>query len=471
MLDENTMTAASAAQPVPAFREEDGAVSGVYVKLVIAAIEAADSPALDSLVGSLHESDVGALIEALDPDLRPRLIELMGPDFDFTALTEVDDSVRDEILDELPAETVAEGVRELDSNDAVRIIEDLPKEEQAEILEQLPAFERGALAQSLVYPDDSAGRRMQTDVIAVSPTWTVGHAIDYMRETADLPNRFYEIYVVDGDGRLLGAVALDLLLRTKRPVSISDLVAPERRRVRATDDQEEVARMFERYDLVAAPVVDGSDRLVGVITFDDIVDVIEEEAEEDIKALGGVARREELSDSVWTTAKGRFPWLFANLLTALLASWVIRQFEVSIEKMVALAVLMPVVASMGGNAGMQTMTIAVRALATRDLSDANSWRVVRRELLVGGLNGLCFALIMGIIAASWFHVADLGLVIGLAMICVLAAAALGGIVIPLGLTRLGVDPALASGPFVTTITDVVGFFSFLGIATLWFGLR
>jgi magnesium transporter len=241
--------------------------------------------------------------------------------------------------------------------------------------------------------------------------------------------------------------------------------------VGVTDDQEDVARLFERYDLVSAPVVDESERLVGVITFDDIVDVIEEEAEEDIHALGGVGREEELSDSVWTIAKGRFPWLFANLLTALLASWVISNFEHALAKMVALAVLMPIVASMGGNAGTQTMTVAVRAIATRELSSANAWRIIQRELLVGVLNGLGFALIMAVIAGLWFQIPDLGLVIALAMVTVLAAAALGGILVPLVLARLGVDPAVSSGPFVTTITDVVGFFAFLGIATLWFGLK
>jgi magnesium transporter len=312
---------------------------------------------------------------------------------------------------------------------------------------------------------------MQTEFIAVPPSWTVGHAIDHMRETADLPDRFFELYVVDEGRKLLGAVGLDRLLRTKRPVPVAELMDEDRRRVRATEDKEEVARMFERYNLVAAPVVDDGDRLVGVLTFDDVVDVIEEEAEEDLRALSGVARHEELSDSVWTIAKGRFPWLLANLFTALLSAWVISQFESSIEKMVALAVLMPIVASMGGNAGTQTMTVAVRALATRDLSEANAWRVVRRELLVGIINGLCFAAILGVVAATWFNVTDLGLVIGLAMLCVLAAAALGGIIIPLGLIRLGVDPAIASGPFVTTVTDVVAFFSFLGIATVWFGLR
>ncbi len=311
---------------------------------------------------------------------------------------------------------------------------------------------------------------MQDEFIAVPPSWNVGRVMDYLSETAELPERFFELYVVDPGYRLLGAVQLDRLLRAKRPIPISNIMDEERRRVRATEDQEEVARLFERYDLVAAPVVDEQDRLVGVVTVDDVVDVIEEEAEEDIKALGGVAG-EELSDSVWTIVRGRFPWLLANLMTALLASWVIRQFEGSLQKMVALAVLMPIVASMGGNAGTQTMTVAVRALATQDLGRANAWRVIRREFAVGILNGMCFALIMGAIAAAWFNVSDLGLVIALAMVCVLAAAALGGILIPLVLMRLGVDPAVSSGPFVTTITDVVGFFSFLSIATLWFGLR
>ncbi|MCC6775251.1 MAG: magnesium transporter [Hyphomicrobiales bacterium] len=468
MLDEPDMTAAT----VPlALRDEDGAVRADYVESVTRALESADAALLRELVEDLHQSDMGALIEALDPELRPKLVEALGPDFDFSALTEVDDTVREEILEELPSETVAEGVRELDSDDAVAILEDLPKKEQTEILEQLPPSERVMLARSLDYPENSAGRRMQTDLIAVSPAWTVGQTIDYMRETPDLPDRFWELYVIDPDRRLRGAVALDRLLRTKRPVAISELFDEELRPVRVTDDQEDVARMFERYDLVSAPVIDESERLVGVITFDDIVDVIEEEAEEDIRALGGVGREEELSDTVWTIARGRFPWLFANLLTALLASWVISNFEDVLAKMVALAVLMPMVASMGGNAGTQTMTVTVRALATRELSSANAWRIVRRELLVGVLNGLSFALIIGLVAGSWFRIPDLGMVIALAMVTVLAAAALGGILVPLTLVRLGVDPAVSSGPFVTTITDVVGFFAFLGIATLWFGLK
>ena len=277
----------TAAAPV-ALRDEDGAVREDYVERVAQAIADGDSAALRELVGDLHEADVGDLIEALDPDLRPGLIKLMGHDFDFSALTEVDDTVREEILEELPAETVAEGVRELDSDDAVYILEDLPKEDRAEILEQMSPSDRVALAQRLDYPEESAGRRMQTEFIAVPPSWTVGQAIDYMRETEDLPERFYELYVIDPAAKLLGAVPLDRLARTKRPVPVSELMEGERHVVRATEDQEEVARRFERYNLVAAPVVDAQDRMVGVITFDDIVDVIEQEAEEDIKALGGV---------------------------------------------------------------------------------------------------------------------------------------------------------------------------------------
>jgi magnesium transporter len=468
MLDNKDMTAA---QPPIALRGADGAVRADYVERVAQAIERADSAALRELVGDLHESDAGDLIEALDPELRPRLIKLMGHDFDFSALTQVDDAVREEILEELPTETVAEGVSELDSDDAVFILEDLPKDEQKEILEQLPSSERIALSRSLLYPENSAGRRMQTELIAVEPSWTVGRTIDYMRETPDLPDRFWELYVVDGSGRLQGAVALDQLLRTKRPVPITELIGEELWKVRATDDQEDVARLFERYDLVSAPVVDENDRLVGVITFDDIVDVIEEEAEEDIKALGGVRREEELSDPVWTIARGRFNWLLVNLATAFLASSVLGLFEGELQKMVALAVLAPIVASQGGNAATQTMTVAVRALATRELSNANAGRIVLREVLVGLVNGVAFAVITGVAAVAWFRVPDLGLVIGLAMICNLLAGALGGILVPLVLYRFRADPAVSSGVFVTTVTDVVGFFSFLGIATLWFGLK
>jgi len=468
MLEEKDVTAAVSAD---ALRDEDGAVRAGFVERVAQAIATENSATLRELIGDLHQADVGDLVEALDPELRPRLVKLMGHDFDFSALTEVDDTVREEILEELPPAAVAEGVRELDSDDAVAILADLPKEEQTEILEQLPPPERVALARSLLYPENSAGRRMQTEFTAVPPVWTVGRPIDYLRETSDLPDRFWEIYVVDPAGRLQGTVALDRLLRTKRPVPIAELIDEELHPVRVTDDQEDVARLFEHYDLVATPVVDGADRLVGVITFDDIVDVIEQEAEEDIRALGGVGREEELSDPVLFVARGRFNWLLVNLATAFLASSVLGLFEGELQKMVALAVLAPIVASQGGNAATQTMTVAVRALATHELSSANVARLVLREVLVGLVNGLAFAVITGVAAAAWFKVPDLGVVIGLAMICNLLAGALGGILVPLALHRFHADPAISSGVFVTTVTDVVGFFSFLGIATLWFGLK
>jgi magnesium transporter len=469
MPDETTLADSRGASAQP-LRDEEGAIDEAYVAQVATAIAAADKGALQVLVGDLHEADAGDLIEALDADLRRDLIEQMGATFDFAALTEVDDSVREELLESLSPGTVAAGVRELESDDAVYLLEDLPLADQTAILRELPASERAALERSLYYPEDSAGRRMQSDFIAVAPFWTVGQTIDYLRETPDLPDQFFQIYVVDPAHRLLGTVALDRILRTKRPVPIADLVEEDQRSVRATDDQEEVARLFERYNLVAVPVIDAADRLVGVITVDDVVDVISEEADEDLKALGGVRATEELSDTVWETAKRRFPWLLANMVTAFLAASVIRLFESSVEKMVALAVLMPIIASMGGNAGTQSMTIAVRALATRELSRSNAGRVVRRELLVGIMNGIGFAVIMGALAAAWFGIADLGLVVGVAVITVLAIAALGGILIPLALARLGADPAVSSGPFVTTITDMVCFFAFLGIATFWFAL-
>jgi magnesium transporter len=452
-------------------RDEDGQVRPEFVAEIARAIHAADAPFLREIVGELHEADLGDLIAALEPEDRVSLVELTGTDFDFSALNELDDSVREEILEELEPETVAEGVRELESDDAVELLEGLDEEDQEEILEKLPPSERDALERRLLYPENSAGRRMQTEFVAVPPDWTVGQVIDYMRDTPDLPDRFYEIYAVDAAQHWQGAVSLDALLRSRRQVPLADLIDEDRRRVSVLDDQEEVARLFGKYNLVAAPVVDTTDRLVGVITIDDVVDVIEEEADEDLKALGGVTSGEELSDNVWTIAKGRFNWLLVNLATAFLASSVLGLFEGQLEQMVALAVLAPIVASQGGNAATQTMTVAVRALATRELGPNNAYRVVMREGLVGLVNGLAFAVITGIAAVAWFKIPALGVVIGLAMVCNLIAGALGGILIPMVLERVRADPAVASGTFVTTITDVVGFFSFLGIATLWFGLK
>src|ERR1700720_1903940 len=452
-------------------RDENGEIRSEFVENISRAIQVADTAFLRAIVAELHEADLGDLIAALKPDDRVTLVELTGADFDFSALNEVDDTVREEILEELEPETVAEGVRELESDDAVELLEGLDEEDQEEILEKLPPSERDALERSLEYPENSAGRRMQTEFIAVPPDWTVGQAIDYMRDMPNLPDRFYEIYAVDKAQHWQGAVSLDALLRSRRPVPLADLIDEDRRRVSVRDDQEEVARLFGKYNLVAAPVVDTENRLVGVITVDDVVDVIEEEADEDLKALGGVTSDEELSDSVWTIAKGRFNWLLVNLATAFLASSVLGLFEGQLKQMVALAVLAPIVASQGGNAATQTMTVAVRGPATRELGASNAFRVVLRESMGGLVNGIAFAVITGVAAVAWFKIPGLGVVIGLAIICNLVAGALGGILIPMLLERVKADPAVASGTFVTTVTDVVGFFSFLGIATLWFGLK
>ncbi|MCM5551969.1 magnesium transporter [Pleomorphomonas sp. NRK KF1] len=449
---------------LPPLRTEDGELDPLFLDAISAAIEAADAPTVEALAADLHEADVGDIIEALSADERAPFVQLLGEHFDFAALTEVDETVRVQLIEELPPEAVAEGVRDLDSDDAVYILEDLDDEDQEEILAKLPAVDRMALRRSLDFPEETAGRRMQTDFIAVPPFWTAGQTIDYLRDQKDLPDEFYEVFVIDPGFRFLGAVALNRLLRAPRPTRMSDIMNDDRQRVLATDDQEDVARMFERYNLVSAAVVDESERLVGVITVDDVVDVIQAEAEEDIRALAGVGD-EEISDSVFYTLRTRWVWLLFNMLTAFLASSVIGMFSGSISKMVALAVLMPIVASMGGNAATQTMTVTVRALATRDLDAHNVWRIFGRELSVGLLNGGSFALIVGSAAALWFQDPLLGGVIGAAMIVNLLSAATAGILIPLAFERLDIDPAVASGVFVTMVTDVVGFLAFLGLAS------
>lgn len=449
-------------------RDSDGAFLPQFIEGVEAAIGEGDRAALKQRIEPLHEADLGDLIEALDEGDRPRLIELLGRDFDFTALTELDETMRVQILGALKPWVVADGIRDLESDDAVYILEDLDEDEKADILKYIPAPERGALERSLDYPEESAGRRMQTEFIAVPPFWTVGRAIDYMRETEDLPETFYEIFVVDPTYRLVGSVPLDRLLRTRRAVLLTAVKSEQHHVVRASDDQEEVARLFEHYNLVSAPVLDDSGRLVGVITIDDVVDVIQEEADEDLRAMAGVGSDEELSDSVPYTARARLPWLVVNLGTAFFAAFIIGLFADTIEHMVALAVLMPIVASMGGNAGNQTMTVAVRALATKDLGSHNARRVIRREVLVGLCNGLLLAVALGAIAALWFQNVHLGGVIAAALVVNMLAAGLFGILIPIVINKLKLDPAVASGVFVTTVTDTVGFFTFLGFASLWF---
>ena len=453
-------------ETVEHIREEDGTLRPEFVNTVAAAVRSGDEKRLCTLVCDLHEADFADLVELLEPDQRREFVRLLGDEFDVHALPELDESLRDEVLEELPPEVVVGAVRELDSDDAVYVLEDMDEQEREQILSRIPRSERVALTRSLEYPEDSAGRLMRSEFVAVPPYWTVGQTIDYLRETEDLPTDFHEIFVVDPAYHLLGSVPLSHVLRTARPVVISTIMETDRPVIPADEDQEQTAYRFEQYNLVSAAVVDENQRVVGVITIDDIVDVIQEEAEEDIHRLGGVGD-EELTDTVPRIARSRFTWLAVNLLTAIIASSVISLFDATIEQMVALAVLMPIVASMGGNAGTQTMTVAVRAIATNDLLPVNARRVVMREIYVALLNGCLFALVMGLVAWIWFGNPALGVVIGVAMIVNMLMAGLAGIMVPLVLERFSIDPAVASSVFVTTITDVIGFFAFLGLAALW----
>ncbi|MCA0256551.1 MAG: magnesium transporter [Proteobacteria bacterium] len=456
-------------QPVEDIYADDGSLRQDFLTFVGAAIADRDVLSLRQRVAKLHETELGDVLEALMPDQRLALVKLLGDDFDLTALTEVDEAIRLEIVDQMPNEQIAAAIGDLDSDDAVYILEDLDDEDREDILAQLPFTERVRLRRALDYPESSAGRRMQTEFVAVPPFWTVGQTIDYMREDEDLPEHFSQIFVIDPTFKLLGTVDLDRILRTKRQVRVEDIMHETNYPISAEMDQEEAAQIFEQYDLLSAAVTDENGRLVGVLTIDDVVDVITEEADEDIRRLAGVGD-EELSDNAISTARSRVPWLVVNLATAFCSASIIGLFDASIEKMIALAVLMPIVASMGGNAATQTMTVTVRALATKDLDIYNAARIVRREAGVGLMNGVFFAMLLGAVAAFWFSNAQLGVVIGSAMIINMMAAAMGGILVPLLLDRLNADPAIASSVFVTMITDCVGFFAFLGLATWWFGI-
>ena len=435
------------------------------VRDVALALHDGDGARAAEFVRGLHTRDLADVIELLAPEHRVALIQALGPAFDFEVLSEIDETVRDQLSEALPNELLAKAVTELETDDAAYLIENLEQEDRDEILAHLPRGERVILERQLEYPEETAGRLMQSDFVAVAPYWTVEQVIEHARETDDLPDSFSEIFVVDPAFRVLGSIDLSRLLRTKRDVPVSEIMDTDLHLVSATEDQEEVARQFERYDLISAPVVDQNNKLVGVITIDDVVEVIQDEAEEDMRALGGVGD-ESLADSVVETSRSRIPWLIVNLGTAVLSSVVIKFFDASIEQMVALAVLMPVVASIGGNAGTQTMTVTVRALATSKLGAANAPRIITRETLVGLLNGFVLSVIIGGIVFFWFGSGQLGTVIGIAMVVNMLAAALAGILIPLALDRLKLDPAPASGVFVSMITDCVGFFAFLGLASL-----
>ena len=437
---------------------------------VVEALAAGDGARVKDLVAPLHYADVADLLEHLSAEERHALIDVIRDGFDAEILSELDETVRDEIIEWLGIADVAAAVAELESDDAVQIIEELDEAEQQKVLEAIPAGERTLIEEGLAYPEDSAGRLMQRELVTVPTFWNVGQTIDFMRHSADLeedalPAVFYDIFVVDPAHKPVGAVPLSRLLRTRRPVPVAEIMDAEMKLIPVETDQEDVAFLFRQRDLVSAPVVDDGGRLVGAITIDDVVDVIHEELEEDIMRMGGV-REDDLYSAAVDTTRSRFSWLVVNLATAILASLVIGFFEATIEQIVALAVLMPIVASMGGNAGTQTMTVVVRALAMKELTSTNTLRVIGKELLVGAFNGILFAALTGGVAWMWFGSPALGVVIALAMIINMVVAGLAGTTIPLVLERAGVDPAVASGVVLTAITDVVGFFGFLGLAAL-----
>ncbi len=418
------------------------------------------------LLEGLSAAGQASVLEQVAEPERDALVGLLKRDLDPEVLTELDEDVRDDVLEQLDSKEIAAAARNLETDDAASLLEDLPDEEREEVLAELTADERDEIEKALAYPEDSAGRMMQRSLLKVPQSWSVGRVIDYCREADELPEDVYDLFVVDRSGRLKGSVPLGRLVRTKRPVPITDIVDPDIPSVLATADKEQVAHLFRDQNLVSCPVVDDRRRLLGVIMVDDVVDVIDEEAEEDLLKMGGVGHDDMHANTV-RTVQLRGLWLAVNLLTAVIASLVIGQFEGAIEKIVALAVLMPIVASMGGNAGTQTVTVAVRALAMGELTAANALRFIAKEIAVGGLNGFIFAIVMGVAVVGWYHDWRLGAVIGAAMICNLVAAALAGTLIPLGLEKLGVDPAVSSTVFLTTVTDVIGFLAFLGLATIF----
>lgn len=444
----------------------DSEEPGLSVELVFAVQEALEEERVaqvEELVRELHEADAADLLESLNREERKLLVELLGATFDPEILPYLDASVREEVIEWLGPTGLARAVSELDSDDAVEVFEDLDEDFQHRIMSQLPQAHRIVLEEGLSYPEDSAGRLMQREFVVVPSAWTVGETIDYMRAAKDLPDDFYDIYIVNPKHHPIGFLPLSRIMRTRRHVRLTEFMESDMKVIPLTMDQEDVAYLFRQYGLVSAPVVDEPGRLLGVITVDDVVHIIDEEAGDDIMKLGGVSEP-DLYSAVLDTTKSRFAWLVVNLLTAILASAVIGLFDATIEQIVALAVLMPIVASMGGNAGTQTLTVAVRSLAMKDLTEANATRFIGKELLIGSINGVLFAILAGGVTWLWFESLALGVVIAAAMVINMVVAGLSGTLIPLGLEKVGVDPAIASSVFLTTVTDVIGFFAFLGLA-------
>ena len=446
--------------------EEDYALDADLVAEILDAVEAGDAPRLDALTEPLHAADIADLFEQIGPAERRALIALWPRGIDGDVLSELAEGIREEVIAALPHEVLAEAVRELDSDDVVDLLEDLEEPQQEMILDALEDSDRAAVEQSLAYPEYSAGRLMQREVVTAPEHWTVGEAIDFLRNEDWLPDQFYHVILVDPRQHPVGYVTLGKLLSSRRATLLTALAEDSFRTISVYQEEGEVAYAFNQYHLISAPVVDDDDRLVGVITIDDAMAVLDDEHEEDVLRMAGVGEESSISDGVRETVRQRTPWLLVNLLTANLAAFVISLFSQTIEAVVALAALMPIVASMGGNAGTQSLAVAVRALATKNLTGSNAGRVVRREAMVGAINGMLFAAIMGSVGWLLFGEPLLGIVMALAMIINLIVAALAGVLVPLALDHFDLDPALASGTFVTTMTDVTGFFAFLGLATV-----
>lgn len=462
--DSNKPPAADIIETAPERQDEGYHLEREVVARILDAIDATDAVALDTLLDPLHPADIADLLEQISEAERRAFLSLWSTGLDGEVLSELEDSLREEVIEYLPAHVLKGAVRELESDDVVDLIEDLQDDQQEMILDALDDADRAVVEDALSYPEFSAGRLMQRELVVAPEDWNVGQAIDFMRRSEELPEQFYHIIMVDPSYHPVAYVTLGRLLAAKRSTPLRDMTEDSFRTIPVTQPEADVAYAFNQYHLISAPVVDEDERLVGVITIDDAMAVLDEEAEEDILRLAGVGGGESISNRTMETVKQRFPWLAVNLLTAILASVVIAQFEEILSQIVALAVLMPIVASMGGNAGTQSLTVAVRAIATRDLTGSNLLRVVRREAVAGLVNGLIFAVVMGVIGIVWFGTPLLGIVIAIAMVVNMVVAALAGILIPIGLERIGIDPALASGAFVTTVTDVVGFFAFLGLA-------
>lgn len=446
--------------------EEDYSLDPRTVEAILEAAEAGNAEAIDALMEPLHAADIADLFEQIGSGARAKLLTLWSRGIDGEILSELDESIREEVIAALPRDVLTDAVRELDSDDVVDILEDLEEPQQEMILGALEDSDRAAVEQSLTYPEYSAGRLMQREVVTAPEHWTVGEAIDYLRGDVELPDQFYHVILIDPRWHPTGYVTLGKLLSSKRVIRLKDITEDSFRTIGVREDEGDVAYAFNQYHLISAPVVDEDDRLVGVITIDDAMSVLDEEHEEDVLRLAGVGEESSISDGAMATARQRLPWLVANLFTASLSAMVISQFEGTLTKLVALAAVMPIVASTGGIAGTQSLAVAVRALATRDLTNANARRVVLRELGAGLMNGMGLALILGLAATLILGEPMLGLVLGLAMIVNQVVAAMGGVLVPLTLEKLGLDPALASGTFVTTLTDVMGYFAFLGLATV-----